>query len=174
MSCSRTRSSRSSRGTPSCSAPRTSSRSADRAAPSVSELWPHFRGGSTTSRSSIDVDRPVQPCAGGAVPLHGLVAQRRGRDGLVDHLRPGHGEPGPARLRGPDQRRDGPDRRQGALEHRVPAQRLSRRAMPVRRRPDPVRQRPEGDGPRPTVGGRSTPCGSSTSTSCPNSATPRR
>ena len=56
-------------------------------------------------------------------------------------------EPGPARLRRADQRRDRPDRRQGPLEHRLPAQRLPGRAVPDRRRPGPLRQRPEGDGP---------------------------
>ena len=77
----------------------------------------------------------------------GTSAQRRGGDGLVDHLRAGLGEPGPARLRRPDQRRHRPDRRQGPLEHRLPAQRLPGRAVPDGGRPDPLRQRPQGDGP---------------------------
>ena len=91
----------------------------------------------------VDVDRPVQPRPGRAVPLHRLGAQRRGGDGLVDHLRPRLREPGPARLRRPDLRRHRPDRRQGALEHRLPAVRLPGRAVPQRRRrPDPLRRRP--------------------------------
>ena len=115
----------------------------------LSELWPRSPRRRRRGRHhQVDVYRPVQSCTGGAVPLHGLVAQRRGGDGLVDHLRAGLGEPGPARLRRLDQRRDRPDRRQGPLEHRLPAQRLSRRAVPDRGRSDPLRQRPQGDGPR--------------------------
>ena len=88
----------------------------------VSELLPHFSGGRRRRRDhQVDVHRPVQPRPGRAVPLHRLAAQRRGGDGLVDHLRPRLREPGPARLRRADQRRHRPDRRQGALEHRLPA-----------------------------------------------------
>ena len=95
----------------------------------------------------VDVHRSVQPCAGRAVSLHRLIAQRRGRHGLVDHLRAGLGKPGPARVRRLDQRRDRSDRRQGPLEHRLSAQRLPGGAMPDRRRSDPLRQRPQGNGP---------------------------
>ena len=148
-SCSRTRGSRSSRGIPSCSARRTSSSKCGQSGAVISELLPHFaRRRRRRRHHQVDVDRPVQPRAGGAVPLHRLAAQRRGGDGLVDHLRPGLGEPGPARLRRADQRRHRPDRRQGALEHRLPAQRLPGRAVPDRGRPDPLRQRPQGHGPR--------------------------
>ena len=38
----------------------------------------------------VDEHRPVQPRPGRAVPLHRLAARRRGGDGLVGHLRPGH------------------------------------------------------------------------------------
>ena len=173
-SCSRARSSRSSRGIPSCSARRTGSAGAARAAPrSASSCRTSARRRRRPGDHQVDVDRPVQPRAGGAVPLHRLVAQRRGGDGVVDHLRPGHGEPGPARLRRADQRRHRPDRRQGAVEHGLPAQRLPGRAVPDGGRPDPVRQRPQGHGPRRTAAARSTRCGGSTSTSWRSSATPR-
>ncbi len=132
------------------------------------------RRGRRDGDHQVDVDRPVQPCAGGAVPLHRLVAQRRGGDGLVDHLWPGHGEPGPARLRRPDQRRHRPDRRQGAVEHRVPAQRLPGRAMPDGGRPGPVRQRPEGHGPLGPPSHARRAAAAQRVRAVANSATPRR
>ena len=121
----------------------------------------------------VDVDRPVQPRPGGAVPLHRLVAQRRGGDGLVDHLRPGHGEPGPARLRRPDQRRHRPDRRQGPLEHRASCPASTRACSAGRWATRSCTSATRRAWTAPTAAARSTRCGSSTSTSCPSSATPR-
>ena len=46
----------------------------------ISELLPHFRGSGRRRRHhQVDVDRPVQPRAGGAVPLHRLARATAGR-----------------------------------------------------------------------------------------------
>ena len=99
---------------------------------------------------------------------------RRGRDGLVGHLRPRLREREPAGLRRPDQRRHRPDRRQGPLEQRLPAVRLPGRAVPHGRRPDPVRQRPAGHGPRHPPPQPRRPAAAQRATSSSSSATRRR
>ena len=173
FSCSRTRNSPSSRGTPSCSAPPTSSRNAARAAPSSASSCRTSRRGRRHRHRPIHVHRSVQPRAGRAVPLHRLIAQRRGGDGLVDHLRAGLRKPGPARVRRLDQRRNRSDRRQGPLEHRLSAQRLPGRAMPDRRRSRSCTSAIPREWTGPIAGARSMRSGSSTSTSSPSSAIPR-
>ncbi len=59
----------------------------------VSELLPHLR--STVDDIAIVKSMYTDQfnhVAGRAVPLHGLIAQRRRGDGFLDHIRPGYRE----------------------------------------------------------------------------------
>ena len=97
----------------------------------MSELWAESEGrGRRAVRHQVDAHRPVQSRPGRAVPLYRLAAERRGGDGLVDHLWPGVREPGSAGLCRADQRRHRSDRRQGPVEHGLFAVGLSGRAVP--------------------------------------------
>ena len=101
----------------------------------VSELLPHLaRARRRPLRDPLDGRRQHQPHRRGAPDEHRRAGLLAAEPGLVARLRPGHGEPEPARLRRRQPRRGLPGG--PALELELPAQRLSGDARP---RPRPAR-----------------------------------